>query len=132
MLERLDKRAVDRISGPAWDEIRAVITLAHSALVSPSAACSGELTTIYVKYGDALAGTMPYAVMWIKKSSSIVIGLALPASIDVPSLASAPAGCKYAGLTRYLCLNAGDEVPAELASWAKEAYRYRYGGRDAA
>ena len=131
MLERLDKRAADRISGPAWDEIRAVITLAHSALVSPSESCSGELTTIFVKYVDASAGTMPYAVMWIKKSSSIVVGLTLPTTVNVPLLASAPAGCKYAGLTRYLCLKAGDEVPAELASWAKEAYRHCYGGGDA-
>ncbi len=131
MLDRLDKRAADRIAGPAWDAIRTVITLTHLALVSPSEACTGELTTIYVKYGDPLAGTMPYAVMWIKKSSSIVVGLALPTAIDVPLLASAPAGCKYAGLTRYLCLNSSDGVPADLASWAKEAYRHCYGGGDA-
>jgi len=111
--------------------MRATIASVPTARLSPSPTCSGELPTIYVKYMDSRIAPTPYAVMWIKKSSSIVVGLTLPTTVNVPLLASAPAGCKYAGLTRYLCLKAGDEVPAELTSWAKEAYRHCYGGGDA-
>lgn len=131
MYDRLDQRARERIGGPAWDAIRSVISTVHSALVSPSGTSLGELTTIYVKYLDPAVGASPYAVMWIKKSSSLVVGLALPTTATSPLFVSAPAGCKYAGLTKYLCFSAGDAVPSQLPSWAFEAYQNCYGSSDA-
>jgi hypothetical protein len=126
MLEQLDQRANERISGPAWDELRPIITAVHSALVSPSSTASGELTTIYVKYTNAAAGANPYAVMWIKKSSSLVLGLALPATHSSPLFMAAPTGCKYAGLTKYLTFTTGDIIPPDLSSWVEAAYRSCY------
>lgn len=119
----LDKRAIDRISGAAWDEIRPTFTAVHDALVSVSPEVRGELTTIYIKYLSKETGDQPFAVLWVKKRTELLLGLAMPPGFSVPN--AIPAPVKYAGLTVYLRFEPGSEVPASLASFAKVAYYHR-------
>ena len=122
-MERLDERAVERISGPSWDAIREHFERLHTELIAVSPTARGELTTIYVKYiSDDTAGR-PYAVVWIKKSTELVIGLSLPDDARTNLLSDAPRGCKYAGLTAYLVVRPSDELPAEIGDWVRRAYQ---------
>ncbi len=85
MMERLDERAAQRIAGPSWDEIRPLFAELHDVLIAVSPAASGELTTIYIKYMDKTKSQQPYAVLWIKKSTEMVLGLAVPESAAISS-----------------------------------------------
>ncbi|MGO9108620.1 MAG: hypothetical protein ACLP9L_05245, partial [Thermoguttaceae bacterium] len=66
--------------------------------------------------------SQPYAVLWVKKSTELVLGLALPDSTTATEFQSAPKGCKYAGLTKYLVIKPEDQVPSDIQYWAREAY----------
>ena len=121
-MERLDPRAVKRISGPAWDGIRSQFDQINGILLSVAEDIRGNLTTIYVKYAGTTTGDRPYAVVWTKKSTELVVGFALPDSIVCPLLCPAPTGYKYAGLTKYLIVRPGDTVPPEIHGWARQAY----------
>ena len=121
-IERLDPRAIDKVSGPAWREVRPSFDRLNEALLAVSPTTKGELTTIYVKYAGPETDNQPYGVLWIKKASELILGLALPDDVKAPELVKAPRGCKYAGLTKYVVLKPGDEVPDEIADWVKMAY----------
>jgi len=125
-VERLDSRAIDRLDGPNWQRLRPLFEEVSSALLSVSPNARGELTTIYVKFGSPseTAGE-PYAVVWIKKSTEMVVGLALPDEVTSPLLGPPPPRHKYTGLTAYLTMKPGDAVPAELSTWAKIAFDNR-------
>ena len=121
-MERLDPRAFDRISGPSWEPIRPQFTEINDALLQVSEDTKGDLTTIYIKYSGPSTQGRPYAVVWVKKSTELVVGFALPKTVDSPLLRSAPHGCRYAGLTQYLVIRPGDTLPSELATWVQQAY----------
>jgi hypothetical protein len=123
MLERLDSRANQRIAGRAWDKIRPQISRVHESLISMSPSVSGALTTIYVKYTSNETGTQPFAVLWIKKASEIVLGLALPDGYEIDSQFIADTDTVYSGLTVYLKFRPGDEIPENLDEWVSEAFR---------
>ncbi|MBC7818538.1 MAG: hypothetical protein IAG10_16750, partial [Planctomycetaceae bacterium] len=78
-MNRLDPDAVARVSGPRWSTLRPAFIEISDAMLAVSPEATGRLTTIYVKFqfmrGDSV---IVYAVAWIKKSSEIVVGLALP------------------------------------------------------
>ena len=78
----LDVRATDRVSGPAWKAIKPHIDAVNAALLGVSLTSRGELTRIYIKYTSAETGCQPFAVMWVRSSSEIVIGLAPPARLS--------------------------------------------------
>jgi len=121
--DRLDPRAIERISGPAWERLREVFTRLNELLLSLSPTVRGELTTIYVKYFGPETGSRPFAVLWMKRASELTLGLSLPEASDVSALTDAPSGCKYAGLTRYLTISAEHpEIPPDLPAWVLQAY----------
>jgi len=91
-------------------------------LLSVSETARGDLTTIYVKFVAEETANHPYAVVWLKKSSEIVVGLALPEEPRMPVLAAAKRGYHYAGLTAFLTIGQEDEVPPEIEQWARDAY----------
>ncbi|HEX5444268.1 MAG TPA: hypothetical protein VFW87_10585 [Pirellulales bacterium] len=127
MLDRLDSRALERIRGPSWSAIRPCVEAVHEHLIAVSPSSFGELTTIYVKYLSPETRPRPYAVLWLKKSTEVTLGLSLA---DVPDgLSAAPAGHNYAGLNGYLVLHPGDPIPAQLQFWAKEAYQHALAAR---
>jgi hypothetical protein len=117
-MERLDPRAIERVSGPSWNSLRPAFQDASRILLATSPTAASELTTIYVKFSRSSEMTDVFAVIWIKSSKQMVIGFALPDGLDAPILGPAPPGMKYKGLTKYLTVHAGEMIPAEFAEWA--------------
>jgi hypothetical protein len=125
--ERLDPRVVEKVSGPAWESMRPVFDRISAALLAVSPTATGALTTIYVKYSAPETKGQPYAVVWIKKATEIVVGLALPDDCDSEFFVDAPRGCKYSGLTKYLVLRDNTKVPEPFSEWAQLAYSHGAG-----
>jgi len=117
---RLDPRAIERVSGPSWVILRSAALAIANTLLAVSRKATNELTTIYVKFSRP--GGQVYAVMWVKKSDQLVVGLALPGDIASPRLHAAPSTMKYPGLTSYFTVKTPEEVPPELATWARQAF----------
>lgn len=120
MTTQLDPRAVERVSGPSWQVLKPAVLEIGETLLRVSTQARSNLTTIYVKF-ERPNGSV-YAVMWIKKSTQAVVGLALPENTAHERLHDAPTGMTYAGLTRYFTVREGDDVPYELAEWGRIAF----------
>jgi hypothetical protein len=95
--------------------------------MSAAPAVSSVLTTIYVKYSTPQTGGRPFAVVWLKKSSELVLGLSLPPETEVECAVEIPK-LKYSGLTTYLRFEADGEIPSQLCEWAKLAHQHIAGG----
>ena len=121
-MDRLDPRAIDRIAGPAWAVLRPQFATVHESLIRVAPRAAGELTTIYIKYSSPETSPHPFAVVWVKKSTEIIVGLALRADEVSSELGGPPAGCKYAGLTGFLKVTSGTIVPDQLSQWARRAF----------
>lgn len=119
-MPELDPRAVERVSGPSWQALKSVVLAIGETLLGVSSRAQNHLTTIYVKF-ERPDGSV-YAVMWIKKSTACVVGLALPEGTSHARLQDAPKGMTYPGLTRYFSVAEGDAIPPELSSWASAAF----------
>ncbi len=128
-MERLDMRAAERISGPAWDHIRSLFGCIHKILVDTDECVNGSLTTIYVKYVLSDRNAPPFAVVWIKKSSELIVGLALPPEFQCQELSEPVPGYKYSGLTRYIKFSTNSVVPDKFATWVNLAFHNTYGKR---
>lgn len=124
-IDRLDPKAVQKISGPAWEPMRALFETVNDTLLDTAPSATGQLTTIYVKYSSPETSGNPYGVVWIKKATEIVVGLSLPDDVKHRRLVDAPKGHKYAGLTKYLILDEDNGVPITFEKWAIAAYRCR-------
>jgi hypothetical protein len=118
----LDIKAIDRVSGAAWKTNRPHIDGVNAALLQVSPTSRGELTRIYIKYTTAETGAQPFAVMWVRSSSEVVIGLALPPDYCVGEITKPLKPIAYSGLTTYFCLTAKDELPAGIREWSMAAY----------
>ncbi len=127
--ERLDPKAVKRLEGPAWDPLRLKIGMVNDILLDVSKSATGQLTTIYIKYSSPETAGNPYAVVWIRKASELVVGLSLPDDIQHLRLIDAPKGYAYAGLTKYFVLDANTFVPLEFEGWATTAFEFRSRGK---
>jgi hypothetical protein len=122
-VERLDPKAIERVSGPSWEGLRDKFLAISRALLDVAPETDSELTTIYVKFRTKHGPPgKVFAVVWLKKSTELVVGLALPSDVTDDVLAAAPAGHKYPGLTAYLRLRPTDAVPDGVKAWAKAAY----------
>ena len=121
-MKRLDERAIKRLSGPSWTGLRRQFEKVHEALTSVSPSARGELTTIYVKYVADETRDQPFAVVWLKKSTELVVGLALPDGYELSALGPPLPGYKYAGLTAFLRITSQDIVPPQLAQSAHDAH----------
>ena len=120
----LDSRAMERIGGPSWQELRAMFLAASEELLSVSENARGVLTTIYVKYSvSSTPDANVFAVIWLKSSRQLVIGLALPDDVDDPLFVKAPSGMSYKGLKKYLVVRPGDSLPPQFHDWVQAAYR---------
>jgi hypothetical protein len=119
--ERLDDRAIKRISGPAWDRMRPRFEAAHLSLIAVSDTAHGKLMTIYVKYLSEETGSRPFAVMWLRKSTELLIGLALPEK-QIPKSAVDTQGIAYEGLTAYFRIEADNALPERFADMTRAAY----------
>jgi hypothetical protein len=115
----LDSRALKRISGPAWDDIRPLFLDLSTLLLAASPKARATLTTIYVKY-ELQRGEdwRVFAVAWLRKSTEIVVGLSLPETTKSPEFHATPKGCFYMRLSKYFTLKKNTRLPKELAAWA--------------
>jgi hypothetical protein len=122
-IDRLSLDAIKRVSGPAWLTLKPLFLDISDVLLKVSTDSRGVLTTIYVKYQTTSDPSSPvFAVAWLKSSTQIVLGLALPDAVESPMLGPAPKGMSYRGITKYLTLKPGDDAPPELCLWAKQAF----------
>lgn len=118
-MPELDPRAVKRVSGPAWRPLKAAVLQIAETLLGVSDQATSEMGTIHVRF-ERPDGSI-YAIMWLKKSARVVVGLALD---DAPGerLHEPPADMIFPGLTRYFTVTGGEAVPPELAAWASAAF----------
>jgi hypothetical protein len=120
----ISDKALAKVAGPAWDPLRLQFSEITETLLSVNSVSFADLTTIYIKFTLTSETSSPvYAVMWVKSSKQLVVGLALPENCAAVGLGPAPKGMTYKGLTGYFCVSQGMLVPVELADWAKRAYQ---------
>lgn len=130
MIERLDEKAVQRVSGPTWTPLRPHFFRICQKLLAVAPNAASRLTTIYVKFAINSEMTDVFAVVWIKNSRQVVVGLAMPDNFYDSGLSLPPEGYAYKGLTKFFIVTHEDLVPEELAAWAKAAYRNSGGTED--
>lgn len=119
----ISDKALEKVAGPAWDALRTQFNEITEILLSVDPDTFADLTTIYIKFTLTNAASSPvYAVMWVKSSKQLVVGLALPEDMHSEGLGPAPKGMNYKSLTGYFAVEPGTPVPVELAGWAKEAF----------
>jgi hypothetical protein len=122
-IEQLGPKAIAKISGKAWDELRLNFLIFCELLLDVSPEAYGELTTTYVKFtmGNMHVSRV-YAAMWVKNSKSFTVGLALPDDCRHPMFTDALKGMMYKGLTKYVTITPEDAIPEECGEWAEMAY----------
>ena len=123
MLVRLDPRAIERISGKAWDGVRSHFASIHEAIIAASPSARGALTTIYIKYTSDETGQNPFAVLWVKSSAELVLGISLPDTASLPQSLLARSTPNYKNMTAFLRFTAADSVPNKLAGWLAESHK---------
>jgi hypothetical protein len=104
--------------------MRSKLEKIHAAIVAVSPHAVGKLTTIYIKYTTPETGDAPYAVLWVKKSTELTLGLALPENYSAEGLSGSPRTIKYKGLTAFLTITPCSEMSADLGQWIVDAYRH--------
>jgi len=121
---QLGPKAIQKISGKAWDQLRLnfLVVCGHLLDVSPNT--HGELTTSYVKFtiGNSHLSRV-YAALWVKNSRSFTVGLALPDECKHPLFTDALKGMSYKGLTKYVTITPEDTIPDPCSQWAELAYK---------
>ena len=119
----LSERAAEYVGGPAWEPLRDKYFKICDKFLAMDANSKGELTTIYVKLSVFMnGGEQVFAVIWLRSSKQLLVGMALPETTTSRLLTAAPKGCTYKGLTKYLTIFPDDPLPLELDIWAKQSY----------
>lgn len=92
-IHQLGPKAIAKISGKAWDELRFNLLIVCGLLLDVSPDAFGELTTTYAKFTIGNTHTSRvYASMWVKNSKSFTVGFALPDDRKHPLFTDAPKG----------------------------------------
>lgn len=120
----LSQRAIAKVSGPAWEQLRGQFLQTARLLLAVSPDADSELLTTYVKFTIASeASSRVFAAVWLKSSKQLIVGLALPEEYDAAGLGPALPSTMYRGLTKYFVVERGNAVPKGLAEWARLAYQ---------
>jgi hypothetical protein len=124
-MSELPQHAVAKVSGPSWEPLRKQFLEIGRLLLEAAADARADLLSQYVKFTASAAPDSPaYAVVWLKSSKRLIVGLALPEACEGDGLGGPLPKTTYRGLTRYFVVEAGAPVPRGLAAWAKTAYRH--------
>ena len=125
-IDQLGPKAIAKISGKAWDELRLNFLVVSGMLLDVSPDAFGELTTTYVKFtmGNTHISRV-YAAMCVKNSKSFTVGFALPDDCKHPIFTDALKGMSYKGLTKYVTITSEDTIPEQFSDWAEIAYKLR-------
>ena len=125
-IDQLGPKAIAKISGKAWDELRLNFLVLCGMLLEVSPDAYGELSSTYVKFtiGNTHISRV-YAAIWVKNSKSFTVGLALPDERKHPMFTDALKGMSYKGLTKYITFTSEHLIPEEFGEWAEIAYKLR-------
>ena len=119
----LPQHALATISGPAWEPLRRqFIEIGESLLAAATDVHCGSLGSYFKFTTDASPDSPAYAVVWLKSSAKLIVGLALPNTYEADQLGPPLPGTAYKGLTKYLTVERGGMVPERLAEWGRLAY----------
>jgi hypothetical protein len=119
----IDPKAIERVSGPSWEALRPAFVKVADTLLAVAPSTGSQLTTIYVKFTIGREPSSPvFAVVWLKNSKRLVVGFSMPEGFQSDLLGDTPSGMNYKGLTHYLTIEPGDEIPDALHTWVKAAY----------
>jgi hypothetical protein len=120
----LSQRIIDKVSGPAWEQIRGQFMQMAEMLLSVSPDADSKLLNTYVKFTTHTdPNSRVFAVVWLKNGKQMMVGLALPEEYDAQELGPAPLGTTYKGLNKYFIVERGGAVPEGFAEWAALAYQ---------
>ncbi len=120
----LSQRIIAKVSGPAWETLRGQFMQISRLLLAVSPDADSELMTSYVKFTiNSEANSPVFAVVWLKNSKRLVVGLTLPEEYEAEGLGPSLPGTMYKGLNQYFVVDRGDVVPKSLAEWAGVAYQ---------
>ena len=124
-MARHDPLIDDKLESKGWDALRPVFSEIHGTLLSADAAASSKAETIYIKYRlkDDVYGKV-FAVVWIRTTKRLTVGLALPDDIGHPLLGPQPPRMNFPPLNRFFVVEQGGAAPEELSDWAKVAYKH--------
>lgn len=123
-MRKYNEKIDNKINGPAWNNIRDKIKHVIQLLLAVDESTVAELTTIYIKFKITDKIIFPvYAVLWLKSSKKILLGLATHDKINNEVIIDPPSDRKYKGLKSYLWLKENEDIPTGLEIWIKEAYQ---------
>jgi hypothetical protein len=123
----LPQHAVATISGPAWVPLRCQFIEIGESLLAVATEAHCESLGNYVKFTtDASPDSPAYAVVWLKSSAKLIVGLALPKTHEAAQLGPPLPKTTYKGLTKYFTVDRGGMVPEMLAEWGRLAYCNAY------
>ena len=125
-INQLGPKAIAKISGKAWDELRLNFLVVCGMLLDVSPDAYGELTSTYLKFTIGKTHiSRVYAAMWVKNSKSFTVGFAIPDECTHPMFTDALKGMSYKGLTKYVTITSEDTIPEQFGEWADIAYKRR-------
>jgi len=125
----LSQRIIAKVNGPAWEQIRGQVMQISRLLLAVSPDADSKLFGIYVKFTIGNDPNSPvYAVVWLKSSKRLIVGMALPEDYEAAGLGPALPGTTYKGLHKYFVVEQGGVVPKGVAEWAKVAYQNAVSG----
>jgi hypothetical protein len=120
----LPQHVIAKVSGLAWEPLRAQFLKIGRLLMDVSSDTNCELFGSYVRFTASIAPkSQPHAAVWLKTNRRLIVGLALPEACEAEELGPAPPGTVYKGLTKYLTVERGGVVSESFADWARMAYQ---------
>ena len=123
-MAELSQRIIVKVRGLVWEQIRGQFMQIARLLLAVSPDADSNLLNSYVKFTiNRVASSPVYAVVWLKNSKRLIIGLALPEEFEAADLGPAPPKTTYKGLTKYFVVERGGVVPKGMAEWAGLAYQ---------
>ena len=103
-MSELPQHAVAKVSGPSWEPLRKQFLEIGRLLLEASPDAQAELLSQYVKFTTTAAPNGPaYAVVWLKSSKRLIVGLALPEAYEAEGLGAPLPKTTYRGLTKVPC-----------------------------
>ena len=124
MMGDLPQYVIAKVSGLAWEPLRGQFMEIGRLLMEVSSDANCKLFGSYARFTASIAPkSQPYAAVWLKSNRRLIVGLALPEAYEAEELGPALPGTVYKGLTKYLTVERGGDVPEGFADWARMAYQ---------
>ena len=120
---KLSEHAIQRVSTPTWDRLRPQFLEMGRLLLGMSLDVNSEFISHYIKFMISTGpNSPPFAVVWLKNTKRLIIGMALPETYEAEEFGPSLPGTAYKGLTKYFTVEPGTAVPKGFSEWARLAY----------